>query len=184
MITPFASTFGCLATCDQIQVLHISTTILQIIGQDIGALVRGGLLKNLRELHFVYDRALGRKQISLYVLRTFAQHCKMLTILQIPLDTCCLGGNLEAMRSEIADSERGSNILHELVIPRLPTRWDYSMSTAIAFSSLLDHLFPRLRIFKGEPAQSDEQARWWEGVDEMLFTFRRIRGTTIDVDGR
>jgi len=117
-------------------------------------------------------------------VKTFARHCKRLTTLQIPLDSGCTGGNLEAMRKEIVDNKRGSNILHKLVIPRLPKTWDYSISSAIAFSSLLDHLFPKLQVVEGGPTKSDEQELWWGGVCDMLSTYRRIslREVTMDVE--
>jgi len=182
-IIPFAATFGSLASCDQIQILSISASMLYIKSHDIRTLLQGGSMKNLQEFYLDDNMHAAEARLSLFVLKTFARYCKRLTTLQIPLDSGCAGGNLEAMRKEIVDNKRGSNVLHKLVIPRLPKTWDYSISNAIAFSSLLDHLFPKLQVLEGEPTKSDEKELWWGGVRDMLSTYRRIslRGVTMDV---
>jgi len=110
---PFALTFGCLATCDQIQILHISTTKLHINSQDIRTFIQcGPLMKNLQELYLVNDHEPTHGQrLSLYILRILAQKCTRLTILQVSLDAKCSAGDLEAMQREI-NCERGSNVLH------------------------------------------------------------------------
>ena len=75
--------------------------------------------------------------------------------------------------------ERQPHNLNKLVFLNLPVVWDDTISLAIEFVSLLDHLFPSMAVPEYTGGTTDKPGAtrhvWWTGVEDMWRMCQTIK---------